>query len=261
MKTYRYYHMLAASLFSLILCREDSAIFSRYSADFTAGVRMGRTHKNFDSLIGKNRFAIGSWFSGSEKKNVEEAILITPAIAVKLIGYDLGKGEIDETQMDSQWAKYQQFAHEKSALVLRLARLCRVDPDDGDLSNNSVPENLDKFRVQIRLIRQYFIVSESKKKQVEESSSWSDLESKRCEDLQDRKPELVLKNGFDVLVSHIVGWKSMPASSLKSEIRWGKNRLVSEISWLPDLANSTHFDLRIIESDRTRQFRFPVPKS
>ena len=255
------------ALFSLLVaCSVRSAsgsptLMNDFAKDFSIGVMAGRKHKSIDSLLLNNRVTLGKWFNGSQHQVVEEAVIVTPGLLARRLGYSLANNEATETEIEEVWQKFVNRGESKPQLLIRLARLCRVDPDDRDLANNGLPDMLNTFRVQFRLMRRLVIVSEHQKKQLEEAQNWGVVPTKRIEDLQDRKPTLVLGTRWEVPLAAIVPWVNQKEKATFSEIRWGNNRLVSDFGTLPNFDGATHGELSIIENDRTRTFQFLLPKS
>jgi hypothetical protein len=198
-----------------------------------------------DRCVGDARVVLGTWFDGLRKQSVEELVFLTPGHLSRWIGYGLGKGESFE---DSQkmWDNFSALSKGKMLGVIRLARLCSVDIGDMDVRPDASPEALDTVKIRFRRV----------------SSSWKEINFRVFQDVQDRDPLLVWRESWDRALASVMTWPSQPSEfPLVSEIRWGKNRLITSIAEFPMTEPQAKCELEITEVGRKRVVPFKFPKN
>ncbi len=214
-------------------------------AELQEGKRIFQRGKGIDRTEKDARIVIGKWFDGERLQSVEEAVFITPGLLSRWLGYQSSAGTPKE-DITAAWSKcYSQFSNKRMALI-RLARLCTVDIQEGDTDNSANPAGLDEIKIQMR----------------QSSKEWNPVSFRTVQDIQQRRPEEVLKETWDEILAKFTAWPSKPTpNDLTPEIRWGKNRRVTLIAEVTKFDPGTKCDLMIIEKDRTRIIPFVYPKS
>lgn len=214
-------------------------------AELQEGKRIFQRGKGIDRTEKDARIVIGKWFDGEQLQPVEEAIFLTPGLLSRWLGYQNSAGKPIE-EVNANWAKcYPQFSNKRVVLV-RLARLCTTDIQEGDTDNSAKPNSLDHIEISIR----------------EKSKPWSSIEFRTVQDIQQRRPSEVLNETWDQVLAKFTAWPSKPTTNeLIPEIRWGKNRRVTLVAETAAFAPGSKCELKIVEMDRTRIIPFTYPKS
>lgn len=215
------------------------------ASEFNEGKHIFKLRKGIDRTEKDARIVVGKWFDGEHLQPVEEIVFVTPGLLSRWLGYQQSSGTTDEGVVSS-WKKCTAQFSGKTLALVRLARLCTVDMIDGDVDNSAKPTALDSIKIQIRQIE----------------SSWKDVSYRIVQDVQQRRPEEVLKETWDEILAKFTAWPSKPTENdLMPAIRWGLNRRVSLIAEVPSLDAGSKCELKIIEKDRVRVVTFNFPKS
>lgn len=221
----------------LLLGFSDPLPISKY---LEIGAKIAKQGKGPERLTRESRKVIGTWFDGSRKREVEELVSLTPPLLSRWIGY----AGLAPEESKNVWTRFWDQMLGKKVVFVRLARLDAVDWHDGDIQPTGNPEALEKVK---------FLLNSG-------GVEWSNVITTRIQDLQDRSPQLVLRDQWYEVLSSIAAWPGSPSKfPLVSEIRWGKNRLCSYILEMPESVSfGKDLMLKIVESDRTRivKFRF-----
>jgi hypothetical protein len=219
--------------------------FAPNEAEIQEGKRIYGRKKGIDRTELDARVVIGKWFNGESTQTVEEAIFITPGFLSRWLGYQQAAGTPSE-ETQSAWIKCSGQFSNKSIVVIRLARLCTVDFIDGDIDNSAKPDCLDNVTFQIR----------------QAAKPWIPVKYRTVQDIQQRRPEEVLKERWDEILAKFTAWPSKPTENdLIPDIRWGLNRRVTYIAETPAIEANSLCELKIVEKDRTRTIAFRYPKS
>lgn len=184
---------------------------------------------------------IGKWFNGSKHVVTEELVLLTPGLLSRDAGYVAPKDDVQ-----SAWDKATaQFAKSRHALI-RLARLNPISINDGDMTEIATPDALDNVRFTWQ-----------------SPTSQTLLKPLIVQDRQDRSPNLVLGTDWRTVLSSFTAWPTPPhnPTPMYSEIRWGRNRVVSYFVEVPEFQPGEMCSLEIVEPDRTRTIKFRTPKN
>jgi hypothetical protein len=208
------------------------------SKEIELGSKIAKQRKGPERLTRESRKVIGTWFDGSRKRDVEELVSLSPALLSRWIGY-LG---LAPEESKNVWSRFWDQMLGKHVAMIRLARLDSVDWHDGDTRPSGNPEALEKVK---------FYVNSG-------GLEWVSVTATRIQDLQDRSPQLVLRDEWFEVLSGIVAWPGSPSKfPLVSEIRWGKNRLCTYIVEMPEsIIDGRESTLKIVETDRTRLIKF-----
>lgn len=213
-------------------------------APLTSELERGRKIREKGHPITRNddeaKVTIGRWFDGSKHVTTEEMVLLTPGLLSRDTGYVASP---DDSQLT--WSKATaQFGGTRYALI-RLARLNPVSIYDGDITEVANPDALNDVK--------FTWISAKDRKE---------LKTIVVQDRQDRKPKLVLDTDWREVLSSFSAWPSpnKAPKPMYSEIRWGRNRVVSYFTEVPAFEPGEQCSLEIIESDRTRTIKFRCPK-
>jgi hypothetical protein len=214
-------------------------------AEFEEGKKIFQHKKGIDRTEKDARIVLGQWFDGERLEPVEEAVFLTPGLLSRWLGYQKSAGT-PQDDIDMSWSKcYSQFSG-KNMAIIRLARLCTVDMVDGDVDNSGNPAALDHVKIQIR----------------QGSKSWSPVSFRTVQDIQQRRPEEVLKESWDQILAKFTAWPSKPTENeLMPEVKWGKNRRITLIAEVGNFDAGSKCEFMIVEKDRTRMIPFTYPKS
>jgi hypothetical protein len=214
-------------------------------ADFEEGKKIFQRKKGIDRTEMDARVVLGQWFDGERLEPVEEAVFLTPGLLSRWLGYQKSAGT-PQDDIDMSWSKcYSQFSG-KNMAIIRLARLSAVDIVDGDVDNSGNPGALDSVKIQIR----------------QGSNSWNPISTRTVQDIQQRRPEEVLKETWDQILAKFTAWPSKATENdLMPEVKWGKNRRITLMAEVGKFDAGSKCDFRIIEKDRTRTIPFTFPKS
>lgn len=214
-------------------------------AEVRVGAELARKGRSIQQALGANRVVLGRWFDGNEKREVEEAVLITPGLASRWLGHI---GRSDSTEVYRAIAKQQ---HGRVIAFIRLARLNTIDFADGDEVDTAKPEMLDGVKIEF---------GESTSKRT--PPTWAPVVLTKIEDRLDRHPHDFFKVTWDQLFSRAMTWPTPNGVAAPDPlIRWGRNRVVSYIAELPFVPKTPFAGFRITEPDRVRTVTFEVPKS
>jgi hypothetical protein len=198
-----------------------------------------------DRCVGDARVVIGTWYDGIRRQPVEELVFLTPGHLSRWLGYGIAKGEsLDGSQR--LWQNFAGIAKGKTLGVVRLARLCSIDPGDLDVRVDGKPESLDGVKLRFRVV----------------GAEWQDVPYTLIQDVQDRDPKLVWRESWDRALTSVMVWPSQPSEfPLVSEIRWGKNRMVTAIADFPMVQAGCKCEIEVTEVGRQRVIPFKFPKS
>jgi hypothetical protein len=218
-------------------------------AQIELGGKIAKEGRGPDRLNLDARWVVGKWFDGSRQQEVEELVFLTPGLLSRWIGFE----GIDGAEAKNLWGRFWDQMIGKQYAFLRLARLDWVDWHDGDTQASADPSALDNVRVLINT----------------RGNEWKSLQMQKIQDLQDRSPQLVLRDKWFQVIPSFVAWPSAVSKfPLVSEIRWGKNRLVSYMLEFPvNESNPKLYTsggkgmLKIIEGDRSRIVKFNYPRN
>ena len=214
-------------------------------AELQEGKKIFAKKKGIDRTEKDARVVIGQWFDGERLRPVEEAVFVTPGLLSRWLGYQLSSGTTPD-DVQATWNKCSGQFSGKTVTVIRLARLCAVDMIDGDVDNSAKPDALDNVKIQIR----------------QTTKSWQPVTYRVVQDILQRRPEEVLKETWDQILSKFTCWPSTPTENdLNPDIRWGLNRRVTLIAETAKLDAGSKCELKIVEKDRTRVIPFNYPKS
>jgi hypothetical protein len=214
-------------------------------AELKVGKQIFEKHKGIDRTEKDARVVIGQWFDGDRTKVVEEAVFVTPGLLSRWLGFQLASGRSPE-EVNASWLNCSSQFSNRSVVIIRLARLSAVDMIDGDVDNSAKPAALDSINLQIHQV----------------GKPWIPVSFRTVQDLQQRRPEEVLKDSWDQILAKFTAWPSKPTENeLFPDIRWGRNRRVSLIAETPPFAPATKCELKIVEKDRIRVIPFDYPKS
>lgn len=208
-----------------------------------SGAKIFKSRKGTESLDQDARTVIGRWFDGSKKVGVEEVVVVSPGLLSRWLGF---QGlSIEESR--NAWQRFWKQSQGKTLLFVRLSRLDFVDWHDGDTPQSAHPEALDQVK---------FFFNEG-------GVEWKAASVVKIQDLQDRSPQLVLRDRWDEVIASQLAWPGMPTQfPLVSEIRWGKNRRVGYLVDYPGaFVPFKKLGLKVQESDRTRLFNLKFPKN
>ena len=213
--------------------------------DLNEGQQIFRRGQAINQTERDARIVIGKWFNGEQTVVVEEAVFITSGLLSRWLGYQNAAGTSND-DIQNSWSKsHAQFSSKPIALI-RLARLCTVDPIDQDLDNSGIPEALDDVSIQIH----------------QQGKPWTTMTVQTVQDIQQRRPDEVLKETWDQVLAKFTAWPAKPTvNELIPAIRWGKNRRVSLVAETPIFPGGSKCEMKIVEKDRTRIIPFRYPKS
>lgn len=214
-------------------------------AEFNEGKRIYAQKKGIDRTEKDARIVIGKWFDGTRIEPVEELIFLTPGLLSRWLGYQMSAGAAKE-EIEASWSKCSAQFSGKGMAMIRLARLCTVDPIDADTDNSANPSALDDIRIHVR----------------QGIKPWVPVNFRLVQDIQQRRPDEVLKETWDQVLAKFTAWPSKPTENdLIPDIRWGRNRRVSLIADISKFELGSKCQLKIVEKDRTRIIPFLYPKS
>ena len=201
--------------------------------------------KGIDRTQKDARVVIGQWFDGDRLLPVETAIFLTPGLLSRWIGYQAAEGTSVKDGM-ATWKKCIDLVSKPTHIIIQLSRLSTVDMVDGDVDNSANPNGLDTIKIQIR----------------EVGKPWNDINYKIVQDIQQRRPEEVLKDSWDQIAAKVSNWPSKATENeLIPEIKWGRNRRVTLFAEAPTYPPNSKCEMRIVEKDRNRVVPFNFPKS
>ncbi len=223
----------------------DSVVGTPIESELKLGKQLFAKGKGIDRTEKDSRIVIGQWFDGERNQNVEEVVFVTPGLLSRWLGYQLAAGTSQEV-VNATWEKCAGQFTGKTFAVVRLARLCTVDMIDGDVDNSAKPEALDKIKIEMHQV----------------DKPWTPVDYHVVQDIQQRRPDEVLKDTWDQVLAKFTAWPSKPTENdLMPEIRWGLNRRVSLIAETTKFEPGSKCEIKILEKDRTRVIPFHYPKS
>lgn len=90
---------------------------------------------------------IGTWFDGSAKRDVEEAIWISPRLLSRWIGYAGAREKWTLEERRVRWEMARRVAQEKAIVVVRIASYPKVDPLAPDEENRPDLRDFERLRI------------------------------------------------------------------------------------------------------------------
>jgi hypothetical protein len=212
--------------------------------DLAKGASVAKKN-GIDRCSADARIVLGTWYDGLKRQAVEELVFLTPGHLSRWLGYGIAKGESLEGSQ-RMWQNFAGLAKGKTLGVVRLARLCSIDPGDMDVRVDGKPESLDTLKFRFRFV----------------GAEWQDVPFSVIQDVQDRDPKLVWRESWDRAVSSVLLWPSKPSEyPLVSEIRWGKNRMVTALADFPIVQPGCKCEIEITEVGRQRVIPFKFPQT
>lgn len=135
------------SSFACIIALNSGATTALSNREFGAQVAIQK--KGIERVLTSERQVLGRWADGTKIRDVEEAILLTPAVAERWCGYLQHKHKWTLAEHDERLVALMDSLQGRARVLIRLAILERRDPLDWADVVRTTPEVLDEVSVRV----------------------------------------------------------------------------------------------------------------
>jgi hypothetical protein len=99
-------------------------------AEVLRGERTFLGGKGLPAVLAEDRQAVGIWFDGRARREVEDVIWVSPGLVSRWLGYLRAKEKWPDGELQSRWDKLRPVLDGRITFIVRLAALPRQDPLD-----------------------------------------------------------------------------------------------------------------------------------
>ncbi|MBI1757208.1 MAG: hypothetical protein HYR64_08900 [Fimbriimonas ginsengisoli] len=117
------------------------------AAELRRGEAIAAKGKGIERTLLEDRVAVGRWFDGRSKRDVEEIVWLSPRMVSRWLGYLRRREGWTDAELDGRWAAARVALSGKLSFVVRLASLPRLDPLLEEDGPPGAPEEMDSIRI------------------------------------------------------------------------------------------------------------------
>ncbi len=96
-------------------------------AELARGAAICRAGKGIDRVAEEDRRAIGYWFDGRVRKDVEDALWVSPAFCSRWLGYRAASEDWTQPELQARWDDLRVRLGGRLTMIVRLAALPKMD--------------------------------------------------------------------------------------------------------------------------------------
>lgn len=98
------------------------------SAEFRRGVAVYAQGKGLERCWMEDRKVLGTWFDGVRRRDVEEAIWLSPSLLSRWMGYAAAREKWTDAEREARWDIARRIADQRLILLVRISSFPKVDP-------------------------------------------------------------------------------------------------------------------------------------
>jgi hypothetical protein len=105
-----------------------------------------RAGSGLDRVFMEDRKAIGFWFDGRTRRDIEFCLWLSPGLTARWLGYLAAKEKWSPVQLADRWDRVRRRLDGRLSFVVRLAAFPKVDPFEQTPCADADPREIDQVR-------------------------------------------------------------------------------------------------------------------